>query len=184
MRQNHDIESRGVNGDATIRIFQCPVCGGHNLSVIFEIYGMRDVVGVKPDDEVLFGYLDDQGMNYGTCRCSDCEWEGEFYRDSDAERCFHKHLVVTRSLSFTCPKCGGHELRRFRQGHTTSYLVSTVYPDLSDDAEKVAVDTFERRDNGGQFVYGCGSCHDPLTDEADVPITDDTDLIAWLKSHQ
>lgn len=152
MRQDHDSKRNGANGDATIDIFQCPGCGGHNLSVIFEIYGIREVVGVKPDDDVLFGTLDQQGVNYGTCRCGDCDWEGEFYRGDDADRCFDKHLVPTTLLQFTCTKCGGHELRRLRQGHITSYLVSAVYRDLSDDAEKVAVDMLDREDHGGQFV--------------------------------
>jgi Zn finger protein HypA/HybF involved in hydrogenase expression len=184
MNQDHKVERDSANENATTQIFRCPVCRGHRLSVIFEIYGMRDIVGVKPDSEVLFGTLDQQGINYGTCSCPDCEWKGEFYRDDDAERCFDRHLVPTTFLEFTCPKCGGHELRRIRQGHTTSYLVSAVYRDLSDDAEKVAVDMLDREDQGGQFVYGCGSCHRPLTDDADAPITEKDALVAWLKSHQ
>jgi hypothetical protein len=184
MRHDHDRKRNGANGDASIDIFQCPDCGGHNLSVIFEIYGMREVVGVKPDDNILFGYLDEQGVNYGTCRCGDCDWEGDVYRDDDAGRCFDKHLVPTTSLQFTCSKCGGHDLRRLRQGHTTSYLVSAVYRDLGDGAEKVAADMLGREDHGGQFVYGCGSCHCPLTDESDAPITEENNLIAWLKGHQ
>lgn len=184
MKQNHEIERNAMNTDGTMQAFQCLICGGHNLSVIFEIYGMREVVGVKPDDDVLFGTLDQQGINYGTCHCGDCDWEGEFYLDDDANRCFDKHLVPTTLLQFTCSKCGGHELRRFRQGHTTFYLVSAVYRDLRDDAEKVAVDMLDREDHGGQFAYGCGGCHAPLTDESDVPITQENDLIAWLKGHQ
>jgi hypothetical protein len=184
MQHDHDRKRNGANGNAMIDIFQCPDCGGHNLSVIFEIYGMREVVGVKPDEAILFGQIDQQGINYGTCHCGDCDWEGEFYLDEDAERHFDQHLVVTTSVQFTCSKCGNHELRRLRQGHTTSYLVSAIYRDLSDDAEKVAVDMLDREDHGGQFVFGCGSCHCPLTDESDVPITQPDDLIAWLKSHQ
>jgi hypothetical protein len=71
MKQNHDCECHGASGDAKMQIFQCPACGSHNLLVILEIYGMREVVGVNPDDDVLFGYLDGQGLNYGTCSCSD-----------------------------------------------------------------------------------------------------------------
>jgi len=184
MKQNHDIERNNINTDATMQIFQCPVCGGHNLSVIFEIYGMREIVGVKPDHDILFGYLDDQGVNYGTCRCGDCDWGGDFYLGEAPQGSFRKHLVITRLLRFTCPKCCSHELRRLRQGHTTSHLVSAVYRDPTDNAEKVAVDELDRNDHGGQFLYGCGSCHCPLTDESDVPVTQEDDLIAWLKNHQ
>ena len=184
MNQDRNSERNGENGNLTMHVFQCPVCGGHHLSVIYEIYGMRDVVGVKPDETILFGQIDQQGINYGTCHCGDCDWEGEFYLDDDAERRFDQHLVVTTSVQFTCSKCGGHELRRLRQGHITSYLVSAVYQDLSDNSEKVAVDMLDREDHGGRFGYGCGSCHSPLTDEAEAPITEDDDLIAWLKKHQ
>ena len=151
MKENHEIERNNINTDATLHMFQCPVCGGHQLSVVFEIYGLRDIVGVSPDESVLFGELDQQGVNYGTCHCGDCDWEGEFYLGEDAQGSFRKHLVVTRSLRFTCPKCGGHELRQLRQGHTTSYLVSAVYQDLSDNAEKVAVNELDREDQGGSF---------------------------------
>lgn len=61
MKQNHNSGSKSVNGDALMHMFQCPVCGGHRLSVIFEICGMRDIVGVKPAENVLFGGLDQQG---------------------------------------------------------------------------------------------------------------------------
>ncbi len=183
MNQDRNSERNGETGNSTMHVFQCPVCGGHRLSVIYEIYGMRDVVGVKHDDDVLFGHHDEQGVNYGTCTCPDCDWEGEFYRDLGGDL-FHQHLVVTRLLRFTCPKCGSHELRRLRQGHTTSHLVSAVYQDLNDNAEKVAVDMLDRADHGGHFAYGCGSCHSPLTDEAGAPISDENSLIEWLKSHQ
>jgi|GEM_PF-4846976 len=184
MKRNHDSESGVAKENATMHVFRCPVCGGHQLSVVFEIYGMRDIVGVTADDNILFGGIDLQGEDYGMCKCPDCEWEGEFYRDHDGKRSFHTHLVVTRLLRFTCAKCGGHELRRLRQGHVTSYLVSAVYHDPTDGTEKVAVDMLEREDDGGQFGYGCGSCHRAITDEADAPITKEGDLIAWLKTHQ
>ena len=183
MNQDRDSERNGEKGNSAMNVFQCPVCGGHHLSVIFEIYGMREVVGVKPDETILFGQIDEQGLNYGTALCPDCGWETECFSEGYPER-LHPHLVDSALMLFTCPKCGGHELRRLRQGHITSYLVSAVYQDLSDNSEKVAVDMLDREDHGGRFGYGCGSCHCPLTDDAGAPISDENSLIEWLKNHQ
>ena len=182
MKQNHDIESKSVNDDTTVQIFECPVCGGHDLTTIYQVYGTQQVVGTRSDGRPVLGLHEEQGIDYGVCDCPECDWRGEFYQNM--EGCFAQHMVEAKRLVFTCPQCGAHDLRLFRQGHTSSHSVSAVYEKESADAIEVAIDTLDRDDDGGNFFYGCGRCQTRLLDENQLPIAKEDALITWLKNHQ
>jgi Zn finger protein HypA/HybF involved in hydrogenase expression len=180
MKQNYEIQNDDATADNTIRIFKCPVCGGHNLQVTFEVYGMRQIVGTRSDADTIFGQADTQGTNHGTCHCTDCEWEGEFSTDDNPERCFAQHLQESRELIFTCPMCGSHELRYIRQGHTTSYPVSAIYEEEGGEVITMDFDTLDRDDRGGEVFYSCGSCWSPLIDDKGRRVTEEGEVLLWL----
>lgn len=186
MNQDLNSECNGEKGNATMQVFQCPLCSGHSLSVNYDTYGMVDIVGVRPDGQIVFGRPDEQGRNFGTCHCvsgeGECAWEGEFYRSEDG--CFDQHLIEIPVMRFVCPKCSSSNLRFIRQGHSTSYPVSVISSNAPEDDCEVTFEEFEREDHGGNGFFGCGNCHSPLTDEVDATITKKDELIAWLKSHQ
>ena len=182
MNQELNSERNGESGTATMQIFQCPVCGSHDLTTIYQVHGSQQVVGTRSDGSPVLGWHDEQGIDYGVCNCSKCDWQGEFYRN--LEGYFAQHLVEAKRLVFTCPQCGAHDVGLLRQGHTTSYPVSAVYEKGDADVIAVAINKLDRDNNGGNFFYGCGRCQTPLLDENGFSIDGEDNLIAWLKSHQ
>jgi hypothetical protein len=92
--------------DRLIR-FACPGCGSHVLGQLTGSYGIRQVVGIAPDGEILYGFHDIETLESGGCSCWECGRELEPDVEMGAELCIRRHSGETRMLRFLAPTAGG-----------------------------------------------------------------------------
>ena len=130
MKNDAEMNNDHAPGKDRLVQFACPGCGSHVLGQHTWLYGIRQVVGIAPDGEIRYGFHDIYTSESGGFSCWECGHELEPDVQMDAELCIRRYSRETGMHTFTCPECGGNELKMVKQGHTTSYRVSAVFQDV------------------------------------------------------
>ena len=83
-----------------------------------------------------------------------------------------------KTLTFICPKCKGNRLEVIETNAIVSSVISNLDPDGDFDYENLNVD------DSIVDRFQCIECGYVLQDENEEKITDNMEVIKWLKKHK
>jgi rubredoxin len=87
-------------------------------------------------------------------------------------------IETVKSLTFICPKCKGNRLEVIETNAIVSSVISNLDPDGDFDYENLCVD------DSIVDRFQCIECGYVLQDENEENITDNMEVIEWLKKHK
>ncbi len=92
---------------------------------------------------------------------------------------------MSKILKYYCPNCGSRKLIMI-QGVVRGYPVETITK--SDGGHCMVETTGEEIDvntNNVDYIYSyeCGNCGNTLLMEDDIPVTEDDELVQWVKDN-
>jgi predicted RNA-binding Zn-ribbon protein involved in translation (DUF1610 family) len=192
-KSSNESVSQGIEASSPLVFYRvtCPECGGDALNLLDSgVFNRSPVLGVTSNGEVGCTRTELDGDYQLDLMCHDCghdlfsdQFVNYFYKDPDLIQWAKSNGEAHKTLSFTCPECGSHELSRVEIGLEFWHVVVAACEANSPEGEPFeALSHLRDLLGGGSYRYRCSGKHE-LTKDDGTPVQTPEELVDWLKAH-
>jgi hypothetical protein len=165
---------------------KCPDCGEDTLELYdFGSWYRCGLIGINSKGEFGCEFVEYQGEYQYAIECPECNFRLPEEFCSDSQRVIEwarSQGDDRKTVQFTCPICGTHELYEAKTESEIRYDVTSIYL-TSDGGIRAAINGSEEVLPGSRLRYRCGMDHE-LMKEDGSPVETEQELIEWLKARQ